>query len=73
MVILKPFDPVVFDLTQTEGNLRYAAPSQVAVDCLAGNGRMPAEGEALLEWMTTNQPSSTRKVARPDPVGEDAQ
>ena len=49
VMILKPFDPVVFDRTGIEEGLRYAAPSQVAVDCLGGNGRMPAEGEALLE------------------------
>jgi hypothetical protein len=51
VMILKPFDPVVFDRTRIEEGLRYAAPSQIAVDCLGGNGRMPAEGEALLEWM----------------------
>lgn len=51
VMILKPFDPVVFDRTRIEDGLRYVAPSQVAVDCLGGNGRMPAEGEALLEWM----------------------
>ena len=30
---------------------RYVAPSQAVVDCLTGTGRMPAEGEAVLEWM----------------------
>ncbi|HEX2294916.1 MAG TPA: hypothetical protein VHN37_06365 [Actinomycetota bacterium] len=29
----------------------FAAPSQIAIDCLSGNGRMPAEGEAVIEWM----------------------
>jgi hypothetical protein len=51
LMLLRPFDPVVFDRDSIEKGLRYAAPSQVAVDCLSGNGRMPAEGEALLEWM----------------------
>ncbi len=51
VMLLRPFDPVAFDRGETEGGLRYAAPSQVAVDCLSGNGRMPAEGEALLDWM----------------------
>lgn len=51
VMLLRPFDPVVFDRGDIEGGLRYAAPSQVAVDCLSGNGRMPAEGEALLDWM----------------------
>lgn len=53
--LLAPFDPVVFARTRIEGGLRYAAPSQVAVDCLAGNGRMPSEGEALLTWMLSNE------------------
>lgn len=57
VMLLKPFDPVVFNRTRIEEGLRYAAPSQIAVDCLGGNGRMPAEGEALLEWMTAEEPS----------------
>lgn len=55
VMLLRPFDPVVFARTSIEDGLRYAAPSQVAVDCLGGNGRMPAEGEALLEWMQVNE------------------
>jgi Domain of unknown function (DUF1905)/Bacteriocin-protection, YdeI or OmpD-Associated len=51
----RPFDRVVWLQTSVDGGLRYAAPSQVAVDCLSGNGRMPAEGEALLEWMLANE------------------
>lgn len=51
VMLLRPFDSVVFARNRIEDGLRYAAPSQVAVDCLTGNGRMPAEGEALLEWM----------------------
>lgn len=33
--------------------LRWASVAQVAIDCLGGNGRMPAEGEALLRLITT--------------------
>lgn len=57
VVLLSPFDPVVWERTEFHDQLTYAAPSQVAVDCLTGNGRMPAEGEALLEWMVNNEPS----------------
>ena len=32
-----------------------AAPSQVAVDLLNGPGRSPAEGEALIAWMSANE------------------
>ena len=55
VVLGEPFDPVVWQGDETEKGLRYAAPSQVAVDCLTGNGRMPAEGEALLSWMQDNE------------------
>ena len=34
---------------------RLWPPSQVAADCLTGNGRMPSEGEALVTWMVENQ------------------
>lgn len=55
VVLLQPFDPVVWQRTSIENGLRYVAPSQIAVDCLTGNGRMPAEGEALLEWMQADE------------------
>jgi len=52
VALLRPYDPVVWTRTDRDGGLTYAAVSQIAVDCLTGNGRMPAEGEALLEWMS---------------------
>jgi hypothetical protein len=52
--LLWPFDPVVWSRTRWEDGLQFAAPPQVAVDCLTGNGRMPAEGEAVLSWLTAN-------------------
>jgi hypothetical protein len=55
LILLQPFNPVVFDRTSTLGLITYAAPSQVAVDCLTGNGRMPSEGEALIDWMVQNE------------------
>jgi hypothetical protein len=55
VAILRPFDRVVWLRTKIEDGLRYAATSQVTVDCLTGNGRMPAEGEALLSWMEENE------------------
>jgi DNA-binding MarR family transcriptional regulator len=55
VILLRRFDPVVFERTTIEEGLRYASPSQVAVDCLTGNGRMPAEGEMLLDWMQANE------------------
>lgn len=55
VTLLRPFDPVVWQRGSSEGGLSFAAPSQIAVDCLTGNGRMPAEGEALLQWMVANE------------------
>ncbi len=57
VVLLRPFDPVVWERATEDGGLTYAAPSQVVVDCLTGTGRMPAEGEALLAWMVDNETS----------------
>jgi hypothetical protein len=51
VVLLRPFDDVVSWSVERDDGLTYAAASQVAVDCLTGNGRMPAEGEAMLLWM----------------------
>lgn len=54
VALLTPFDPVVWQGTVSAGGTTYVAPSQVAIDCLTGNGRMPAEGEAVLQWMSDN-------------------
>ena len=53
--LCEPLDPIAFDRTWTQGDVTYAALAQVAVDCLTGPNRMPAEGEALLEWMAANE------------------
>lgn len=55
--LLWPFDLVAMEGARQQGGLQFAAPSQVAVDCLTGNGRMPAEGEAVLSWMIENEAS----------------
>lgn len=51
----RPFDPVVFERTETSNGLTYARVSQVAVDLLTGVGRSPDEGEALVDWMKENE------------------
>ncbi len=51
VMLLRPYDEVVRKRTHNVDGLTVVAPSQLALDCLTGNGRMPAEGEALLEWM----------------------
>jgi hypothetical protein len=55
VALLRPFDEVVWERTTEEMGVRYAAVAQTAADCLTGNGRMPAEGDALSKWMESNQ------------------
>ena len=57
VMLLVPFDEVVFDRTRTDESVTYVAASQAAVDLLTSPGRSPAEGEAVLEWMARNPPS----------------
>lgn len=57
VILMKPYDSVVWERAPFHGGLSYASPPQVAVDCLTGNGRMPEEGEALLEWMVSKEAS----------------
>jgi len=56
---------VVFERTWTQGDVAYPALAQVAADCLTGADRMPAEGEALLEWMRC---PSARKMRMAVPI-----
>jgi hypothetical protein len=55
VLLVEPFDEVVFERTVKLDGLIVAAPSQVAVDLLTGPGREPAEGEALIDWMEKNE------------------
>lgn len=54
-VLIRPHNDVVFARARPEGGIAWAAPSQVAIDCLAGTGRMPSEGEALITWMKEHE------------------
>ena len=55
VVLLRPRDPAVLERSETVEGLRVVAPSQLVLDSLTGNGRMPAEGEALLTWMADHE------------------
>lgn len=55
VILLEPFDPVIWERTRTEGYLNFVAVSQCAVDLLTGAGREPSEGQALIEWMAKNE------------------
>jgi hypothetical protein len=51
VMLLDPFDPVVFDRTAKDKGITFVAPSQAAVDLLTSPGRGPAEAEAIIEWI----------------------
>jgi len=54
-VLIRPENNAAMRRAEIEDGLRYAAPSQVAIDCLSGSGRRPAEGEAVIEWMAAHE------------------
>jgi hypothetical protein len=54
-VFIRPDNDGAFLRAQRDGGIAWAAPSQIAIDCLAGTGRMPSEGEALVGWMKENE------------------
>jgi hypothetical protein len=49
VMLLAPFDDVVFERTWKDGPLTIVAASQAAVDLLTSPGRAPSEAEAILE------------------------
>ena len=55
VVVAEAYDPIVFERTVSSGVARYVSTAQVALDCLAGNGRTPSQGEAVLAWMRHNE------------------
>ena len=58
VVTALPYDRIVFDRTWKEDNIVYASLAQVVMDCITGFGRMPAEADALLDWMQRRTPRS---------------
>lgn len=54
VVLAVPYDQIVFTRTRTVERVPFVSVAQAAVDALTGPGRMPAEGEALLDWMRQN-------------------
>ena len=54
--LIVPASPGVYDRVEAAANgLRWVAPSQIVIDCLAGTGRMPEEADAVLAWMIDNE------------------
>lgn len=55
VILLLPFDTVVYERTIDRGGLQLVNPTQLATDLLTGPGRAPSEGEALISWMKDNE------------------
>jgi hypothetical protein len=55
VLLVEPRDDLVFLRTWIKESKTYAALPQVAVDLLAGAGRNPEEGQALLRWMRDSE------------------
>lgn len=55
LLVIEPSDDAPFLRAFEQDGVRYAAYSQVAVDLLAGPGRDPEEGDALIAWMSANE------------------
>jgi len=57
VILLKPGDGVVFERMRDYQGLPLVGLSQLAIDCMSGPGRMPADGEQVLRFMIENERS----------------
>ena len=55
VLLVVPFDPVVFERAEYDDGIAYTRVTQTLLDLMKGPGRGPAEAEALLEWMRDNE------------------
>lgn len=55
VMLVEPFDSVVFDRSWKQKGVVYAALSQVATDLLIAPGRGPEIAKELISWMQTNE------------------
>jgi hypothetical protein len=64
VMLLAPFDDVVFERTWKDGGLTFVAASQAAVDLLTSPGRAPSEAEAIFERLAGNASEPLYVAAR---------
>jgi hypothetical protein len=55
VMLLWPSNNRVVEDTRQEDGVEFVNLPQLVVDSLGGSGRMPAEGEAVIEWMQKNR------------------
>jgi hypothetical protein len=68
VVLLRPADISQVDRPRLINGIAHAGLSQLAMDCLAGNGRLPEEGEAVLRVMAETE-DQWRLPTFPTPAG----
>jgi len=71
VILARPYDDAVYTRSWEHDGVSFVSVAQLAADCLTGVGRMPAEGEALVEWMRTNEARwrASDFNASPNPLG----
>ena len=55
VILVEPFDEVVFERSRISNGNVYTAASQTLADLITSPGRAGAEAEALEEWMRSNE------------------
>lgn len=55
VILLQPDDEAIFENGAQIDGLRYASLPLVVADLLSGPGRLPAEAEALMDWMEQHE------------------
>ena len=55
VILAKPYDPIVFQRGWPGADFPSVSVGQLAIDMLAGSSRMPAEGQAVIDWMRRDQ------------------
>lgn len=55
VVLLRPEDPSQVSRTREVDGRKHVGLSQLVLDCLGGNGRLPEEGLAVLDWMRAHE------------------
>lgn len=54
VLLLRAADPSQTARVRLVDGVFHVGISQLVLDCLSGNGRLPEEGDALIEWMQEN-------------------
>jgi hypothetical protein len=55
VLLLRAADPSQVERPRDVDGVNHVGLSQLAMDCLTGNGRLPEEGEAILDWMQRHE------------------